>query len=112
GVLLGDQRGLPLWKDDDARHQLNVASQRREVAEQHEYLVEHMPGVITPTPAARSIGICAKDVIVDEDVVEAHLFDGLRMAADIRRIAADFGLWEDCANFHRYACRPNKLSVN
>lgn len=49
---------------------------------------------------ARSIGLCAEDVVERREMVVARALDGLRVVADDDRIDADLGLRKDDAEFH------------
>src|SRR5215510_15472891 len=55
GGLLGDERGLALRQDDDARHQLDPARDRGEKSEEHERLVEGVTIGVRPFPSTRTV---------------------------------------------------------
>ena len=100
GRLLGDEGGLPLREDQDARRQPQPAGHAGEKAEQHERLVERVPMGIRALPAARPLGVRPEDMVEGEHVCIAHPLDRLRVVADPRRIRSDLDLWEHDPDVH------------
>ena len=100
GRLLGDERGLPLREDQDARRQPQSAGHAGEKAEQHERLVERVAMGIRALPAARPLGVRPQDMVEGEHMGIAHPLDGLRIVADPRRIRSDLDLWEHDPDVH------------
>src|SRR6266849_2649241 len=88
--LLGDERGLPLREDDDSRNQFQ-ACQRREVAEEHEWFVEHiLLSVALPAPAVRGIG--AQNVVIRDKMTVTQPLSRLRVVTNDQGVCADLGL--------------------
>ena len=53
----------------------------------------------------RALGSAPEHVVVGEQVVEAELLHGLRVARARRRVGADLGLGEDDAELHSRSTR-------
>src|SRR5260370_33554085 len=88
--LLGDERGLPLREDDDSRNQFQ-ACQRCEVAEEHEWFVEHiLLSVTLPAPAVR--GISTQNVVIRDKVTVTQPLRRLRVVTNDQGVCADLGL--------------------
>jgi hypothetical protein len=101
GGLLGDEGGLALGQDEHADDELEALGHRREVAEEHERLVEGVVlGVWAPERrlAVRVLG--AEDVVVRDELIEAELLDAHREVADGARIDADVARGEHRAVLH------------
>ena len=89
GGLLGDQRRLTLGQYEDTGCQPQVPCAGRDEAQGHEDLVERML-VRVRTRHSMHRRIRAEDVVVDQQVVEAHALDRLCKVSDRGRIVVDF----------------------
>src|SRR5713226_9502995 len=88
--LLGDERGLPLREDDDSRNQFQ-ACQRREVAEEHEWFVEHiLLSVTLPTWPVR--GISTQNVVIRDKVTVTQPLRRLCVVTNDQGVRANLGL--------------------
>ena len=98
--LLGEQRCLPLPGDDDSGDELEAGRQARQVAEEHEDLVEHVLGAIRADEVRMAGVVRSEHMVVGEQVVEAELLHGLRELAHAAGVGADLCLWEDGSELH------------
>ena len=94
GSLLRDERGRPLSHDQDAGDEPELRRDGREVAEEHERLVERvLCSVDTLEPwMTRTIG--AEHVVVRKHVFVAEVLRGLRVGANAGRIGPDLDVGE------------------
>ena len=67
--------------------------QRREVAEEHERFVEHVPLGIA-SPAWPVSGVRAQDVVKRDEMTVAQSFCGLRVVANSQRVCTNLVLWK------------------
>src|SRR5713226_5995691 len=96
--LLGDERGLPLREDDDSRNQFQ-ACQRREVAEEHEWFVEHiLLSVTLPAWAMRGVG--TQNVVICDKVTVTQPLSRLCVVANDCWVCANLGLRESDSYLH------------
>ncbi len=87
--LLGGQRGLALGQDQHGGGQSQRGGHACDVTEGDEDLVEGVPvGVWAGQLVNARVG--AEHVVVDQQMLEAHRFDGLRVVADCAGVIADF----------------------
>ena len=91
GGLLGQQGCLPLGRDDDARHQLEVGDAGQEAVE-HQGLVEGAVDVVGTPPVPVGRRIRADDMVVGQDVPEAQLLDTCHVATGCPRVGGQLGL--------------------
>ncbi len=91
--LLGDKHRLPLRQDDDPGDQFQLR-QRRQVAKEHERLVELVLGRIA-LPTGTMGGVRSQDMVIHDEVAVAQAFSGLRIVADPHWIRADLVLGEN-----------------
>src|SRR4029453_11215906 len=100
--LLGHQRGLALGQDDDAGHELEALSERSEVAEQDEDLVERaLVGVgWAATELIEALQLAAQHVVEDEQMIVARALGRLGVVADHHGVRADFRLGKHHAESH------------
>ena len=109
GRLFRDEGRLPLGQHEHRRRESQAGRDRREIAEQHQRLVEHRSMVIRAGPAPRPVGVGAEDVVEDHQVVVAELLDGPGISRDHVGIRPDLELREHRAHPHegQYRCvRP------
>ncbi len=100
GRLLGHQGGLALRQNDDTRAELEPGGHRGHVAEQHERLLKTALEGVSPAPAAGPIGVRAQHVVIRDYVGKAHGLHRLGVVFNGLGVVAEFGLWENNADFH------------
>src|SRR5262245_52355379 len=96
--LFRDKDGLALWHDNDASDQFESGRQRGKVAEEYEWLVKHGLAGIGSAPVGAILYAGANDMVVDEEMIEAHLLDRHDVLTNNARIAADLRLWKHRAD--------------
>ena len=101
GNLLGQQAGLALRRDHDARDELELRRDRRQIAEKDQDLVEHVLGPVRPGQMRVRSGIGTEDVVVGVQMVEAELLDRLRIRANAGRIRPHLSLRKDGPDPHQ-----------
>ena len=89
GRLLGDQGGLALRQDHDARREAHLLRDARQEGEQHEGIVIGRRRGADAPAAVVDIGITAQHVVGTEQIGVAQPFGGLRIVAQDGRAGAD-----------------------
>ena len=93
GGLLGQQHGLPLRQDDDAGDQLDLLGDAGEVGVGDQRLVKRIGFLVGAGQFRLAVGVDGtEDVVVDHDVVVAHVLRRLGEGLDRAGIAAEFDL--------------------
>ena len=76
-----------------------------QVAEEHHGLVEHVGVLVRAAPTRTAPGVRAEHVVVHEQVLVAHLLDGLGVVPYARRVGPDLGLRKDHSDTHSFSYR-------
>src|SRR5207248_4804001 len=100
--LLGEPRGLALWGDDDAGHELQLGD-RCQKAVEDEGLVERRVDVIRLLPAGVHRRVGAENVVVDLDMPVAERLDLADIRPDGVGVGRDLRLRIDDADLHGHA---------
>src|SRR5262245_47105542 len=98
--LLGDQGGLALRQNEDARHQSKPRGDGSEKAEEHHGLVKRMLIRVRPRKLRLPVRMRPEHVVVDDQIVIAEGFSGLGIILDRLYIVAKFSLGKYNAVVH------------
>jgi hypothetical protein len=114
GRLPGDQDRLALWQDQDPGDEFDPPSDRRQVAEGDQRVMERVLLVVR-TLRHRRLTLnpvdAAHDVVVEQHVVVAQFLGGHREPMQCLGISAQLVLWEGDAEPHkgRHRCSLPRL---
>lgn len=98
--LLGDQGRLALGQNDDASDKADLGGDPRHETEQDKGFMKRILECVRAFPTTGSVGVCAQDMVVGQDVSEAQAFGGLSVIAHRNRVGWVFSLRVDEAELN------------